>query len=106
MRYFVILLGMGLLLSGCASGPVISKLHFGNLEISVSTTEGEILPNAELYLDNLFVGNFTQRLPVIHARRGERLIRVECSGYKPYEKKINILGDPNHQVLNVILEKE
>ena len=64
------------------------------------------ISNAELYLDGIFVGNLTSRLPVIYAKNGVRTIRVVSPGFKPYERKITILGDPNHQVLNIVLEKE
>ena len=91
---------------GCAYGPVISKSAIGNLEINVLTSDGEQITTADVYLDGLFVGNVTDHFPVIHARRGERLVRVECKGHKSFERKITVLGDPNHQVLNIILEKE
>jgi len=107
MVKYVALLGICLFLSGCvSSGPVISKSSLGNLEINVRTSDGQYVTNAELYLDGVFVGNLTTRLPVIHAKRGERLVRVQCSGFKPYEKTVTILGDPNHQVLNIVLKKD
>ncbi len=94
------------LLSSCAmNGPAISKSAMGNLEINVTSADGKPVSDAELYLDGAFVGNLTNRLPVIHARRGERVVRVECPGYNTYEKKVLILGDPNHQVLNVVLKR-
>lgn len=94
-------------LVGCAStGSVISKSKMGNLEINVCGPESAQLRRAELYLDGVFVGNVTRHMPVLHARRGERVVRVELSGFKPYEKTITVLGDPNHQALNVYLEKE
>jgi len=105
MRFFGIAVLVGILFVGCASTSVVSKSTMGNLEIYVLTTEGRQLNNAEIYLDGGFIGNQTGRLPVIYAKRGERLIRVECPGFKPYEKKVMILGDPNHQVLNIVLEK-
>ena len=107
MRNLIILLGICLVLSGCvSSGPAISKSRLGNLEINVRTADGQHVTNAELFLDGVFVGNLTHRLPVIHAKRGERLVRVQSAGFKPYEKKITVLGDPNHQVLNIVLEEE
>ncbi len=59
-----------------------------------------------LYLDGVFVGNLTRDMPVLYAKRGVRVIRVESPGHEAYERSITVLGDPNHQVLNVILEKE
>ena len=38
-------------------------------------------------------------------RSRERAIGIVCPEYKPYEKKIAILGGPN-QVLNVVLQKQ
>jgi hypothetical protein len=107
MRVFMVLVGLCLVLAGCASsGPVVSKSELGNLEINVYTPDGERAKNAELHIDGLFVGNLTRRLPIIHARRGERTIAVKLEGYRPYERKITVLGDPNHQVLNIMLQKE
>jgi len=93
-------------LVGCEStGPAISKSRMGNLEINVYGQE-DTNPNAELYLDGTFIGNLTGHMPVLHVKRGERVIRVEAPGFKPYEKTIVILGEPNHQVLNVYLEEQ
>lgn len=95
-----------LLLSGCVStGPAISKSNLGNLEINLIGCEQQQLATAELYLDGIFIGNLSSRLPVIHAKNGQRTVRVVCHGYKDFEKKVTVLGDPNHQVLNVVLEK-
>lgn len=97
-------------LSGCVNGgPVISKSVVGNLEINVHYSrhpEGDTPPVANLYIDSVFIGNVTNHKPIIYVRRGERTIRVEAEGYKTYEKKINILGEPNQQVLSIFLEPE
>ena len=106
MKGSIALLTAFLLLSGCVStGPAISKSSLGNLEINLIGCEQQQLAAAELYLDGLFIGNLSSRLPVIHAKTGQRTIRVVCRGYKDFEKKITVLGDPNHQVLNVVFEK-
>lgn len=94
-------------LAGCVNGgPVISKSKVGNLEINVRGPEGGTLSAADLYIDGVFVGNVSSHKPIIYVRRGERAIRVEAQGYKTYEKKINIIGEPNQQVLNIFLEPE
>lgn len=95
-------------LAGCVvnGGPVISKSAVGNLEIIVRHPEGGTLSAANLYIDSVFVGNVSNHKPIIYIRRGERTIRVEAQGYKTYEKKIYILGEPNQQVLNIFLEPE
>ena len=106
MKSLFIVATLAAFLLGCAyPGPVISKSNMGNLEINVYGPEGTS-PHAELYLDGIFIGNLTRHMPVIYVKRGERVIRVEASGFKPYEKTITILGEPNHQVLNILLEKE
>ena len=94
-------------LAGCVNGgPVISKSKVGNLEINVRYPEGSTLSAANLYIDSVCVGHVSDHKPIIYVRRGERTIRVEAQGYKTYEKKINILGEPNQQVLNIFLELE
>jgi len=107
MKHLAVLVVAMVLVSGCVStGPVISKSKMGNLQINVYSPDMTPSYEASLYLDDVFVGNLTRDMPVLHARRGERVIRVECPGHKPYEKAITVLGDPNHQVLNVVLEKK
>lgn len=107
MRILVAALGICCSLVGCATpSPAVSKSSVGNLEVNVRTADGKEAPNAELHVDGALIGNVSARLPVIHLKRGERTVRVECPGYKTYERRLRILGEPNHQVLNVILEKE
>ena len=106
MKTLFITATLAVFLIGCgSSGPVISKSNVGNLEINVYGPE-DTSQRAELYLDGVFIGSLTKRLPVIHVKRGQRVVRVEAPGFKPYEKTITILGEPNHQVLNVFLEKQ
>jgi len=93
-------------LSGClATGPAVSKGTMGNLEVSVMAPQGIDTRAARIHVDGVFVGNVSERLPVLYLKRGEHTVRVELEGTKTYEQVIDILGDPNHQVLNVILEK-
>jgi len=107
MKRVLLFVVASVIVAGCVStGPVISKSKMGNLQTNVCTSEMKPVYNANLYLDGLFVGNLTEDMPVLHVKRGERVIRVEWPGYKAYERTITVLGDPNHQVLNVILEKE
>ncbi len=104
IQVFVVL-GLAVSLVGCYTGPVVSKSAMGNLEINVYAAEPEV-DQAELYLDDLFIGNATRDMPVLHVKRGAHVIRVELPGYEAYERTITILGDPNHQALNVHLKKE
>ncbi|MHC4265433.1 MAG: PEGA domain-containing protein [Planctomycetota bacterium] len=93
-------------ISGCIyHGPAVSKSTTGNLEVNVLGKD-VVYNNAELYIDGNFIGNITKNLPVLHIRRGQREIRIEAPGLKPYEKHIIILGRPNHQVINAFMEKE
>lgn len=101
----IILLCLCAVLSGCAtSGPTVSKSSLGNLEINVLAIGGKMPPNADLYLDDVFIGNASQHMPVLYAKRGRHIVRVQCPGYGTFDREIAILGDPNHQVLNVVLE--
>ena len=93
---------------GCvvSTGPAVSKSSMGNLEINVSARENMSYSAALIYVDDVPVGNVSPTKPVLHLKRGDRAIRVELEGCKPYKQQIRILGDPNQQVLNVVLEKE
>ena len=95
-----------LIMSGCVyHGPAVSKSSSGNLEVNVLGKD-IVYNNAELYVDGNFIGNVTKDLPVLHIRRGMREVRIEVPGFKPYEKHIVILGQPNHQVINAFIEKK
>ena len=95
------------ILAGCVTtGPAISKSKLGNLQINVSFPKELPEPNADLYLDDVFIGNVSPNMPVIYARRGVRTVRVEAVGCGTYQKTVTILGDPNHQVLNIYLKKK
>ena len=94
-----------LALCGCVSGPALSKSTTGNLEINVVAPQDMSVSSARIFIDGVFIGNASQSRPVLFLKRGVRTIRVELAGTKTYEQSIDILGDPNHQVLNVTLEK-
>ena len=107
MRTLLIGIVLVVLAGGCIDGgPVISKSGMGNLEINVSAQDGADTALAEIYLDGIFIGNVTHNMPVLHAKFGQRVVEVKAQGFKPYKKTITILGEPNHQALNVLLEKE
>lgn len=94
------------LMSGCvATSPAVSKSSVGNLEINVTAPQGIDVRTARIYVDGVFVGNVSERLPVLYLKRGNHKLKVELEGATSYEQAIRILGDPNHQVLNVRLEK-
>lgn len=95
-----------LILSGCVAGPAISKKDFGNLEINIAAPPGLDTRAARIYVDEIYVGNVSDRMPVLHLKRGKRHVRVELSGAKEYQDAIEVLGDPNHQVLNVTLQPQ
>lgn len=76
----------------------------GNLEVFVAAPQGVDVHPAQIYVDDIFVGNVSETLPVLYLKRGKHTIRVELAGMKTYERVIYILGDPNHQFLDVSLE--
>ena len=108
LRKVVTMVLSAVVLPGCVSstGPAISKSRMGNLAICVHTPEGIDHRRAEVYIDELYIGDITPEKPVLHIKRGEHVVRVHLPGLKPVEKRIAVLGDPNHQVMNVFLEKE
>jgi hypothetical protein len=94
-------------LCGCVStGPAISKSSMGNLEIYVTAPQGVDAMPARIYVDGVFVGNVSQDLPVLYLKRGRHVVKVELVGMKTYQHEIDILGEPNHQFLDVTLEKK
>jgi YbbR domain-containing protein len=105
-RFIVSLLAV-LLLCGCvASGPALSKSNMGNLEINVLAPEGTQVRAAGIYVDDVFVGNISARMPILNLKRGKHTVRIELEGTETYQQTIEILGDPNHQVLNATLKKK
>ena len=95
------------ILGGCVdTGPAISKSSMGNLDVYVSAPEGVNVYPAQIYVDGVFVGNVSRDLPVLYLKRGKHVVTVELAGMKTYEQQITILGDPNHQFLDVALEKK
>jgi hypothetical protein len=96
-----------LLLCGCADfGPAVSKTDMGNLEINLTTPEGLDARAARLYIDDVFIGNVSSRMPILQLKRGKRSVKVELEGADSYMESITILGEPNHQVLNIALKKK
>lgn len=96
-----------LLACGCADfGPAVSKSNMGNLEVNILAPEGLDAHAARVYVDELFVGNVSDRMPILQLKRGTRVIKVELEGAENYRESITILGEPNHQVLNVGLKKK
>jgi len=95
-----------LVLSGCVvTSPAVSKGTTGNLEINVSAPQGMDVRSARIAVDGVFIGNVSDHMPVLFLKRGVRKIRVELAGARMYEQSVDILGEPNHQVLNIALEK-
>jgi hypothetical protein len=61
---------------------------------------------AAVYVGGVFIGNASATKPVLYLQRGPRTVRVELKGFRPFETTLTILGEPNHQVLNVVLEPQ
>jgi len=101
-----LLAGM-LLMCGCAEyGPAVSKTNMGNLEVNILAPEGLDARAARLYIDDVFIGNASSRMPILQLKRGKRVVKVELEGADGYTESITILGEPNHQVLNVALKRK
>jgi hypothetical protein len=107
MKPSVALLLTGLsLLCGCADfGPAISKTDMGNLEINIVAPTGLDARASRIYLDEVFIGNVSDRMPILQLKRGKRAVKVELEGAQSYTESVTILGEPNHQVLNVVLKR-
>jgi hypothetical protein len=78
----------------------------GSLDVHVTVPEGIDPHQAEIRIDGRFVGNVSRDLPVLYLKRGTHIIRVDLRGMKPYQQDIDILGDPNHQFLEVTLARQ
>ena len=106
MKIMILSLFTGVLLScGCINLPAVSKSDMGNLEINISATEGLDASHARIYVDDVFIGNVSSRMPVLQLKRGKRVNKVELEGAGGYTETITILGEPNHQVLNVLMKR-
>jgi hypothetical protein len=79
------------------------KTNQGNLKINILPSEGLDPRAARIYIDDIFIGTVSNRIPILHLKRGKHLIKVELDGAETYTESITILGDPNHQVLNVAM---
>jgi hypothetical protein len=44
-------------------------------------------------------------MPILHLKNGKHVVKVELEGTATYTETLTILGDPNHQVLNVALQR-
>src|SRR5215813_2609258 len=90
-----------LILTGCADfGPAVSKTNLGNLEVNITAPEGLDPRAARIYIDEIFVGNVSNRMPILQLKKGKHIVRVELEDAETYTESITILGEPNHQVLN------
>lgn len=43
-------------------------------------------------------------MPVLQLKKGKHVVRVELEEAETYTESITILGEPNHQVLNVAMK--
>jgi hypothetical protein len=79
------------------------KTNLGNLEINITAPDGLDSRAAGIYIDGVFIGNVSSRMPILQLKKGEHIVKVELEGAESYIESITILGDPNHQVLNVAM---
>ena len=87
-------------------GPAVSKTNAGSLEINLTAPEGMDIRAARVYVDNVFIGNVSGQTPILQLRCGKRVVKVELEGADRYIESITILGEPNHQVLNIALKRK
>src|SRR6266498_1123475 len=97
MRALIKVCILGLMtLCGCVDlGPAISKTNMGNLEINITVPEGVDSRGARIYVDDVFIGNVSSRMPILQLRRGKHTIKVELEDAETYTESITILGEPN-----------
>ncbi len=106
MSISVLVTGLSLL-CGCADfSPVVSKSNLGNLELNIVAPEALDAHAARIFVDDVFIGNVSARMPILHLKLGKHVIKVELDGAATYTESLTILGDPNHQVLNVALKRK
>lgn len=101
----ILLLLVALSVSCVCESPAVSKSRYGNLEVAVTTAEGEEPIFPAIFVDGKRLGNVSYKKPILYLRRGLRQIRVESPGYQPWEGEVYILGDPNQQYLHIQLKK-
>ena len=106
MKQIVVAVLLVALLGACVTSPAISKSSMGNCQIEVIVPEDLDVRRAQIYVDDVFIGNATDSLPVLLLRRGKHTIRAEMPGCRTVEVSVTILGEPNHQVINIFLERE
>ena len=93
-----------LVLTGCIDlGPFITKTNLGNLEINIAAPQGLDPQASRIFVDGIFIGNVSSRMPILYLKTGMHRIRVELDGAATYTQEIMVIGDPNHQVLNINL---
>ena len=85
--------------------PFVSKSNLGNLEVNIVPPEGMDAQAARIYVDDIYIGNVSARMPILHLKEGKHVVKVELDGAVTYSQKIMILGGPNHQVLNAALKR-
>lgn len=92
------------------NGLVINKhlaiYEIGNLHINVTTPPGINIKYADMYIDDLYIGNLPDNKTTFVLKRGPHSIKILAPGCKLYQTDLILLGNPNSQVLNIKLEKE
>jgi hypothetical protein len=101
-------LGAGALkrVNGLVIDDHMAVYEIGELVLDLSVPDGMKVSNAELYLDEFFIGNFKEKIFKLCLKRGVHTIRITLPGCEEYNSKIMLLGNPNHQVLNIELKRE
>ena len=80
-------------LCGCVDfGPAVSKSSMGNLEINITAPEGVDVGASRLYVDDVFIGNVSSRMPVLQLKRGKRVVKVELEGPETVAESVHHSG--------------
>ena len=101
------LAGSILFLAGCCAVLHEPVSTAGVLQLRVSAPSGVDVMPSRIYVDDALVSNVSHEyLPILHLRRGQRVLRAELDGMKTYQRRIEVLPEPNYQFVDVRLQKE
>lgn len=84
----------------------LAVFEIGKLDVNINIPKGVDIKTGKVYLDNFYIGNFTENKKVFTLKRGLHSLRMEFPGCETYRTVFMLLGNPNEQVLNVFIEKE
>ncbi|MCK5146301.1 PEGA domain-containing protein [bacterium] len=96
----------------CGGGKNLLKLGASPLTIQVTSPDPAFDGNANIYINTQFIGTTDSQTGTlkINLKKGEYIIVVAADGYKPWRKKITLLGNEYKQTalarLTLVLPEE